>query len=223
MAFDPIYTFQKLKSIHRERRENFEEDFTIRIHRALSWLQRAEKESEPVDDDAKFIFLWISFNAAYANPLSESINIRERKKFLKFFTTALRLNENDIYNYIWKRFSNEIKGILGNEFISSDFWWSLETGDNLNLQKALTKSQESVNEAIPNKKNTIKILKELFDRLYVLRNQLMHGGATWNGKVNRHQVKDCTRLLESLVPIFIKIMMDNPEADWGPIAFPVIK
>lgn len=28
------------------------------------------------------------------------------------------------------------------------------------------------------------ILSILFDRLYVLRNQLVHGGATWNSDVN---------------------------------------
>lgn len=34
------------------------------------------------------------------------------------------------------------------------------------------------------------ILSILFDRLYVLRNQLVHRGATWNSDVNRDQVRD---------------------------------
>ena len=36
----------------------------MRTHRALSWLNRAEQESE--DLDARFIFLWIAFNSAYS-------------------------------------------------------------------------------------------------------------------------------------------------------------
>ncbi len=33
--------------------------------------------------------------------------------------------------------------------------------------------------------DTERVLYEVFVRLYTLRNQLMHGGATWNGAVNR--------------------------------------
>ena len=36
----------------------------LRVHRAISWIGRAEVCG--TDADAKFIFLWIAFNAAYA-------------------------------------------------------------------------------------------------------------------------------------------------------------
>ena len=39
--------------------DNFDEEFSVRLHRGLSWLQRAELENN--DPDASFIFLWISF------------------------------------------------------------------------------------------------------------------------------------------------------------------
>ena len=38
--------------------------FTLRMHRSLSWLKRAEAAGS--DDDVSFICLWIAFNAAYA-------------------------------------------------------------------------------------------------------------------------------------------------------------
>ena len=62
----------------------------------------------------------------------------------------------------------------------------------------------------------------LFDRLYVLRNQLVHGGATWNSSVNREQVKDGANILSFLVPIFVDLMMDNPQTDWGAPYYPVV-
>ena len=71
--------------------------------------------------------------------------------------------------------------------------------------------------------NTLRILITLFDRLYVLRNQLVHGGATWNGTVNRSQVIDGAAVLANLVPVFIDIMMDNPDHDWGKPFYPVIE
>ena len=67
------------------------------------------------------------------------------------------------------------------------------------------------------------ILTCLFDRLYVLRNQLVHGGATWNSSVNRQQVGDGARIMAFLVPLFIDIMMDHPQSDWGAPYYPVVE
>ncbi|MCP4457324.1 MAG: hypothetical protein GY816_04765, partial [Cytophagales bacterium] len=53
-----------LKTRHREIRDSMPQNLTLRIHRALSWLNCAEHME---DDDSKFIFLWIALNAAYAN------------------------------------------------------------------------------------------------------------------------------------------------------------
>lgn len=67
------------------------------------------------------------------------------------------------------------------------------------------------------------VLSIVFDRLYVLRNQLVHGGATWNSQVNRGQVSDGARILGTLVPIIIGLMIDHPELDFGEILYPVVK
>ncbi len=55
-------TFKTLKARHREIRDELPQNMSLRIHRALSWLDCAEQKD---DDDSKFIFLWIAFNAAY--------------------------------------------------------------------------------------------------------------------------------------------------------------
>ncbi|GMV53341.1 MAG: hypothetical protein D8M52_07050 [Chlorobi bacterium] len=70
--------------------------------------------------------------------------------------------------------------------------------------------------------NTPNLLSMIFSRLYILRNQLVHGGATWNGKENRAQIRDCSRFLGKLVPVIVSLMMDNPDVDWGDIVYPVI-
>ena len=54
------------------------------------------------------------------------------------------------------------------------------------------------------------------------RNQLVHGGATWDSDVNRDQLRDCTRFLGKLVPLIIELMMDNPDTLWGDPSFPVV-
>ena len=69
--------------------------------------------------------------------------------------------------------------------------------------------------------NTAVILNELFDRLYVLRNQIMHEGATWQSSVNRNQVRDGAAIMAFLTPRLVKLMMDNPAVDWGVPHYPL--
>ena len=57
-------SFEALKAKQRAIRDRFPDDLGLRVHRSLSWLNRAEMAGE--DHDAAFIFYWISFNAAYA-------------------------------------------------------------------------------------------------------------------------------------------------------------
>ena len=54
-----------LKAKQRAIREGFPETMGLRAHRAISWIGRAEAFGE--DDDARFIFLWIAFKAAFAD------------------------------------------------------------------------------------------------------------------------------------------------------------
>ncbi len=60
--------YAELKTTQRKYRDGFPSGLGLRTHRSLSWLQRAEQEQG--DDDARFIFLWIAFNAAYAHEIS---------------------------------------------------------------------------------------------------------------------------------------------------------
>jgi hypothetical protein len=70
--------------------------------------------------------------------------------------------------------------------------------------------------------HTDTVLSIVIDRLYVLRNQLVHGGATWNSSINRAQVKDGAQILLAIVPIVIELMLDHPAEDFGAILYPVV-
>mgnify|MGYP007071069274 CR=1 FL=1 len=102
--------FQTLKDKHRKLRENFPEHVSLRVHRALSWLNRAEAEAD--DPDVRFILLWIGFNAAYASELVNS-GENERSVFKVFFDQLVSLDaERKIYELVWKRFPHEIRILL---------------------------------------------------------------------------------------------------------------
>ena len=68
-----------------------------------------------------------------------------------------------------------------------------------------------------------KVLCNLFDRLYTLRNQLLHGGATWNSSMNRDQVESGGRIMSCLVPHFIDVMIEHPDAGWGTPRYPPVR
>lgn len=58
-------TVATLRARHRAVREKQSTALATRLHRAISWLQRAEAGN--TDDDTRFIHLWIALNAAYAS------------------------------------------------------------------------------------------------------------------------------------------------------------
>ena len=217
---DTQLNFLALKARHRDMRQDFDTEFSIRLHRALSWLERAEKESE--DHDAGFIFYWISFNANYSIEQSSDNHLTEGQQFRNFFSLIIGLDSNNkIYEMVWQRFTQEIRSILNNEFIYASFWHVEEQTDKDSWRQGFEQSKAVVNKALATK-NSVVILQVLFSRLYTLRNQMVHGNATWNGKVNRQQVTDGFKLISNLQPLFLSIMMDNPNSDWGDLAYPII-
>jgi len=205
--------FNQLKKMHRGLRDTYEESFSIRIHRSLSWLNRAEQEDK--DIDAKFIFIWISLNSAYSIHLDAYKNHGDEELRSEFFLTLLKNGQDEIHEIIYERFSQEVRSILDNEFILTSFW-----ADKDNWEVKLKNEKREVQEALRDRKQTIYILTILFRRLYVLRNQIFHGGATWQGKLNRQQVKDGASLLGYLLPVLLIIMMENPNDNWGELAYP---
>ena len=212
-------SFVTLKARHRKLRQNFDESFSIRIHRALSWLERAEKEID--DADAAFIFYWISFNANYSIDRDAGNRMSEGQQFYDFFYLITKLDTSDrIYSIVWNRFTQEIRSLLNNEYIYANFWY-ISQKDQEDWKKGFQKTKKTVNNALV-AKNTLRILQILFSRLYTLRNQLVHGNATWNGAVNRQQVNDGFKIISNLQPVFLSIMMDNPNENWGNLAFPIV-
>jgi hypothetical protein len=217
---DQSLPFESLKEKQRSLRDGFSTELTLRVHRGLSWYGRACNEQD--DADVRFILLWIAFNAAYASDLDVDVG-NDRDKFRLFFKTLVELDREDrIYGLVWKRFSNEIRMLLDNRYVFAPFW-AHQNGvpGNADWEERLARSKHAVGRAI-GAHDTPTILSILFDRLYVLRNQLIHGGATWCSKVNRDQVRDGAAILNNLVPIFIDTMMDNPQHPWGMPFYPVV-
>ena len=200
-------------------------DLKHRLYRAESWLRRGDAES---DADAKYIFLWIAFNAAYA------VRDRDRKDWeyrSDYFDALVPLDAKQrIYSLLSTKLISQVQDIISNEYVFHEFWDKLPEPP-INWQNWPGKSQfdgdrKFVVDRLKDRSTTSSnelssILRRLFARLSVLRNQLMHGCATQDGSLNRRQVDAGSVILGPLVGVFLDIMVDNPQEKWGALAYPV--
>ncbi|EPC00377.1 hypothetical protein L861_13975 [Litchfieldella anticariensis FP35 = DSM 16096] len=210
--------YQELKARQREERDSHPEGLALRVHRALSWLHRAEQCE---DEDGRFIFLWIAFNAAYANELGE-IRVAEGKMFGQFLARLVNLDTTGrLNNLVWKSYPGAIRVLLDNPFVFQPYWDhqnALAGSDD--WEERFEKAKRAAHQALSSQ-DTGTVLSIIFSRLYTLRNQLIHGGATWNSSVNRDQLRDANGILGDIVPVVIEIMLDNVQAHWGDACYPV--
>ncbi len=124
---------------------------------------------------------------------------------------------------MWKRYPGPIRLLLDNRFVYQPFW------DHVNgylseaeWQERFDRSRASARRAL-GEGHTRKLFAATFERLYVLRNQVLHGGATWNSSVNRDQIRDGANILGDVVPIVIHLMMENAQGVWGEACYPVVE
>lgn len=210
-----------LKTRQRKERHLHSENLGLRVHRALSWYGRAEQELN--DNDAQFIFLWIAFNSAYANEIHDNKLFSEQATFGNFLNRLAELDiHNKLYNLVWQEFASSIRLLLANKYVYAGFWdYQRQVKTEDEWQSEFKKANAISSKALGNK-DTSTVLSIVFSRLYTLRNQILHGGATWNSRVNIDQKRDATKFLEKVVPIIIEIMLDNAELVWGSASYPVV-
>ena len=107
------------------------EEPALRIYRAITWVERAEKEvenahklEEYIDLDAKFIFYWIAFNAAYGRhkPISWRDKSWELDCIEKFLDNVLAIDvKKEIDDRVWNIRSSNL-GLMENRYIFRDLW-----------------------------------------------------------------------------------------------------
>lgn len=198
------------------------------MRRADSWHRRS---TEVGSDAEKFIFLWISFNAAYGADVTSAYleeTPRERDKFGAFLQNIVDRDEDGLLETIlWDRIAPLIRRLLNNQYVFKPFWDAVSGSPGAERwQDQFRRANQRVSDA-RRYRDVRGVLREVFLRLYTLRNQLFHGGATYATGWGGDQVRDGARIMEALVPVILDIMrVDieiNPKSDvWGLIAYPRI-
>lgn len=212
-----------LKDQHRKQRPQYPVELDLRIHRAISWLHRAEKEGD--DADARFIFLWIAFNAAYGLELRERSDetMSERALLRNFLAQLLTFDTQQVlYHLLWDIYASRVRTLIDNRYVFRPFWDSQAGVIPPEAWKPrFERERRQALKALADQ-DTLGLLQIVLDRLYVLRNQLLHGGATWNSSINRAQVRDGANMLGDLLPQIIQLLLDHPEVTWPMPSYPVV-
>jgi len=210
-----------LKQQLRTRRESLTQTHATRLHRALSWLQCADQQEGNLD--LQLISLWVSFNACYAVDEGGSESLAEHFAFQRLVEKLVNHDtDKKIYACLWQTYSGPVKSLIKNPYVYAGFWVAKRRDKNddswqVNFNRQSVAALNSLSrQMVP------ELLSIVLDRLFVLRNQLLHGGATYQSAINREQVQDGVQLLGSLVPTVIQIMLDTPDEDWGDIYYPVL-
>ena len=201
----------------RDRRD----DVTLRIHRALSWAEKGIEASG--DQDAACIFYWIAFNSMYARRTDEYSERQEQRDFQQFLDQVATLDGKPTVTNTLKECWDDAKtGLIDNQYVFRGFWTQGPGGSNDGRwREGFDRDRQQVERAV-RFGDYLPVLKPLFDRLYVLRNQLHHGGSTQAGSLNRQQVEAGAAVMAQLIPTFIGVIIDNPNADWGRPYFPPV-
>ncbi len=217
-----ISTIQhQLKQQLRQRRETLSTTHATRLHRALSWLQCAGEQSDNLD--LQLISLWVSFNACYAVNEGGSESLAEHFAFQRFVEKLIQHDgDKKIYACLWQTYSGPVKALIKNPYVFHGFWTAKREDKASEAWQGEFDRQSVAALNSLSRQMVPELLSIVLDRLFVLRNQLLHGGATYMSKINREQVSDGAQLLSSLMPIVIQIMLDAADEDWGEIYYPVL-
>ena len=197
-----------LEEIFKSKKAEHSDAFNLRIHRGLSWLKKSAELDQ--DLDLKFISLWVSFNALYA----QDVAIMQDKQSLKQFLSLIcqKDQEQKIDHILWQKFNHLIVLLLENPYIYQGFWdYQNQKISQISWKAGFDQEKKQAHRALQ-AKDSAHILWMFFNRLYTLHNQMILGGTTYNSAVNRKQLQDACTILAALLPTFIYIFLENSQS-----------
>jgi len=199
------------------------DELSLRIHRCLSWYERAETlraQDGTASEDDQLVFTWTALNSLYGRWLFDRREPAPDIQSLELFLDKLfdLDRKGALAEFIEDRLEL-IYEVFDNQFLAKQFW------NDPTIQAAERRTslgRQARTWFIEGRKKLI--LEKLLRNVYYLRCQLIHGAATRKSSLNRDTVRSCLGALSPLLPVILKVIMENGiETDWGPACYPVVK
>lgn len=191
----------------------------IRLHRCWSWMRRIEElpRGSAGFDDARLIYGWIALNSLFGRwDEQEREPVSDRLAVSEFLVRVVSLDRDRLIPGLLTRHGSLAEAIAGDEYLSRYFWREpseeqVRRAQACGVRVAAWASEERYG----------RVLDLVLQRVYVARCQLMHGGATSEGQLNRRSIARCADFLGVLLPTVSVVIVDHAwDQDWGGLCYP---
>ena len=189
----------------------------IRFHRACSWLARVEQLDDGADYDFALLCQWTAFNALYGQWDSRAREPKaDRASWRAFLDKILTLDSDGRVSRTLTENKRLVMSLLEDEYLSSYFWKDPSDKRASQSKKAKYDARTWYIE-----KRWTMILDRLLERVYLMRCQLVHGAATYGGKLNRTSLRRSVTMMGHLLPAVLLVWIDHGSGeDWGTLCYP---
>jgi len=196
-----------------------EQPTSIRFHRACSWMARVEQMPDGLDHDLGLVGLWIAFNSLYGQWDCQRREPKpDRESWRGFIDRILKLDGSGHVAGALQEHKRLVMSLLDDEYLSGFFW---QEPSDIRAKQSRKAAYNAQTWYIENR--WTMVLDEILARIYVMRCQLVHGAATYGGKLNRTSLKHCVTMMQRLLPALLLVLIDHgADEDWGEMCYPPV-
>jgi hypothetical protein len=219
----------RLRGLWKPRRDAYAramlyEDVRIRIHRALTWLEFADRCDGTVELDARLVAQWIALNSLYGRWDSRAGSPMPDRESLRAFATQALMHDHDgLVAAVLRANSRLAISLFEDRYLCRHFWEQPTAPSGRNRNRDAAWGAANAREHLREGRHGA-LLERVLDRIHFVRNQLVHGGSTFNGRLNRTAVRRSSQMLDHLLACFLQILMEHGYVDdWGVLCYPPIE
>ena len=160
---------------------------------------------------------WIAFNALYGQwDAGNRQSLPDRECWRVFLDRIVDLDTAGYVSGMLLEQKALVLSLLDDAYLSNLFW---QDPSPKRVSQACRARQSALTWYIES--NWKLILDQMIERIYQLRCQLIHGAATYGGRLNRRSLRHCTQMLGHLLPAVLLVWIDyGADEDWGILCYP---
>ena len=145
--------------------------------------------------------------------------VGDRESWRVFLERVVELDADGRIRCVLTDHQRLVRSILEDAYLSDLFWQEPDIAPASNSRRMRSHAQVWYLE-----KRWKIILEHVVERIYLMRCQLIHGAATFGGKLNRRSLRHCSTMLEHLLPSLLTVLIDHgADEDWGIICYPPVE
>ncbi|WP_130803333.1 HEPN domain-containing protein [Acinetobacter ihumii] len=210
------------EEIFKEKRSEISKNLDLRLQRALSWIKQASQQDQ--DAEVKLFYHWIALNSLYISEINQ--NFEQRQHSLRRFLHYLSDHdvEKKISRTLMSRLDLSLHDFLQSPYLSYEFWrFQHAEMDEMQFQHARQIEKQELLVKIQEQQDA-ELLSFILQRIAMLHTQMSLGGVINQSQVYRQLISDAAQILTVLLPIFMTILLENPQGfDYSTPFFPVIQ